>query len=170
MNDKTNSSSISISIYTLGWGLCRRTRERCDIIRQGGVQGSGKGGIQGSLDVAICVWYHTNYPHIFYKCRGYCYRLRPSVGPFVCYAVSSKTVGRNPTKFGVWVARTNALCKTRFVLLSNQILLLFTLQHSQFCKYFNKNLQMYANIDLHKTAWNGVDCLTPWFLLGERLN
>ena len=41
----------------------------------------------------------TQLPDDFFKAKGYCYRLRPSV--LLCYCISSSTTGRNPTKFGV---------------------------------------------------------------------
>ena len=46
--------------------------------------------------------------------RGYCYRLCPSVRSYVhlsvCYALSSLTIGQNPTKFGVRNFHTSELC------------------------------------------------------------
>ena len=42
--------------------------------------------------------------------RGYCNRLCPFVRPSVCYALSSLTIGRNPTKFGVRDFHMSEVC------------------------------------------------------------
>ena len=50
--------------------------------------------------------------------RGYCNRLCPSVRSFVrpsvCYALSSLTIGRNPTKFGVRDFHMSGVCDSIF--------------------------------------------------------
>ena len=44
---------------------------------------------------------------------GYCSPLCPFVRPSVCYAISSLTIGQNPTKFGVRVIHMSG-CATAF--------------------------------------------------------
>ena len=45
---------------------------------------------------------------------GYCSRLCPFVRPSVCYAISSLTIGQNPTKFGVRVIHMSGVCNSIF--------------------------------------------------------
>ena len=43
-----------------------------------------------------------------------CLSVRPSVRPSVCYALSSLTIGRNPTKFGVRDFHMCGVCNSTF--------------------------------------------------------